>query len=443
MLSAPSRPNCEVKVTATARDMDSRDHRNRWRVAITGMGVKAPAGLDLKSFQDTILSGTSTASPITKFETSSLPVSFACQVLGFDPLKYASPKTARRMDRVAHLGFAAAMDAMQDVGQLRASPDRSGVIFGTGTGGHKTLADQAVICMTVGPGRVSPLVTPMLMPNATSAWIAMELGWTGPNLAIGSACASGTNAIGEGTRLIRDGDCDVVLAGGAEHSVNIIAMAAFSRTGALSTRNGDPRRASRPFDLRRDGYVMGEGAAFFVLERLDLALRRGARIYGLVLGYGLNCDAHHLTAPMPQGDRAAECINKALTDSGCGPEDIGHINAHGTSTKLNDSMEAKAIRTSFPDGPPPVTAPKGVLGHMMGGAGAAEAVSAILSASSGQVPPTANYEFPDPECELDIVCGKPREIPRKPVLTNSFGFGGHNACLVLAPYPVSGSFESG
>jgi 3-oxoacyl-[acyl-carrier-protein] synthase II len=428
-------------VTATARDLDTRDHRNRWRAAITGMGVKAPAGLDLKSFQDSILSGNSMASPITTFDTSSLPVNFACQVTGFDPLEYASEKTVRRMDRVAHLGFAAAMDAVEDAGQLRAVPGRSGVIFGTGTGGHKTLADQAVVCMTAGPRRVSPLVTPMLMPNATGAWIAMELGWTGPNLAIGSACASGTNAIGEGTRLIRDGDCDVVLAGGAEHSVNIIAMAAFSRTGALSTRNDDPRHASRPFDVHRDGYVMGEGAAFVVLERLDLALSRGARIYGLVLGYGLNCDAHHLTAPMPHGDRAAECISKAIADSGCGPQDIGHINAHGTSTKLNDSMEAKAIITAFPGGPPPVTAPKGVLGHMMGGAGAAEAVSAILSAASGQVPPTANYELPDPECGLDIVHGKPREIPRKPVLSNSFGFGGHNACLVLAPcpMPVSGT----
>jgi 3-oxoacyl-[acyl-carrier-protein] synthase II len=419
-----------------AHDQNARDHAGRWRVAITGMGVKAPAGLDLKTFQDTMLSGISMASPITKFETSALPVTFACQVTDFDPLAYTTAKTARRMDRVAQLGFAAAMDAIADAGPLRPAPDRSGVIFGTGTGGHKSLADQAVICMTAGPDRVSPLVTPMLMPNATSAWIAMELGWTGPNLAIGSACASGTNAIGEGARLIRGGDCDIVLAGGAEHSVNIIAMAAFSRTGALSARNDDPRHASRPFDARRDGYVMAEGAAFVILERLDLALRRGARIHGLVLGYGLNCDAHHLTAPQPKGERAAECINKALADAGCAPRDIGHVNAHGTSTRLNDSMETKALCASFPDGPPPVTGPKGVLGHMMGGSGAAEAVSAVLSASSGLVPPTANYEFRDPECDLDVVYGKPRKISRKPVLSNSFGFGGHNACLVLAPYPI-------
>lgn len=417
-------------------NLDVRDHKNRWHVAITGMGVKAPAGQDLKSFQDTMLSGMSTASPITRFDTSRLPVTFACQVTDFDPLGYMSVKIARRMDRVAQLGFTAAMDAIADAGQLRAAADRSGVIFGTGTGGHKTLAEQAAICITKGPDRVSPVVTPMLMPNATSAWIAMELGWTGPNLAIGSACASGANAIGEGARLVRDGDCDVVLAGGAEYSVNIFAMAAFSKTGALSTRNYDPRHASRPFDSGRDGYVMSEGAAFVILERLDLALRRGARIYGLVLGYGLNCDAHHLTAPQPKGERAAACINKALTDSGCAPHDIGHINAHGTSTKLNDSMEAKAIHLSFPDGPPPVTAPKGVLGHMMGAAGAAEAVSAVLSAASGLVPPTANYQFPDSECRLDVVCEKPRGIPRKPVLSNSFGFGGHNACLVLAPYPL-------
>jgi 3-oxoacyl-[acyl-carrier-protein] synthase II len=397
------------------------------------MGLQTPAGSDLKSFYHAMMAGQSAATPITTFDASALPVKFACQVKDFDPQAYVSAKTARRMDRVAQLGFAAAMDAVTDAGELGAAADRCGVIFGTGTGGHKTVVDQAVILLKSGPDRVNPLATPMMMPNATSAWIAIELGWTGPNLAVGSACASGTNAIGEGARLVRDGRCDVVLAGGAEFSVNLMAMAAFSRTGALSIRNTDPAGASRPFDARRDGYVMGEGAAFLVLERLDRAVRRGARVYGLVTGYGLNCDAHHLTAPLGDGQRAAECIRLALADAGLGHRDIGHINAHGTSTKLNDAMESKAIRITFGADCPPVTGPKGVLGHMMGAAGAAEAVSAMLSARAGLVPPTANHEAQEPDCPIDIVSGEPRQIGLRPVLSNSFGFGGHNACLVLSP----------
>lgn len=411
----------------------ARDHKGRVQVAITGMGLKTPAGSNLKVFYEAIVAGRSMAAPITSFDASSLPVKFACEVKDFDPNEYANPKTVRRMERVAQLGFAAAMDAAEDAGDLSVDPDRCGVIFGTGTGGHKIVAEQAIILSQEGPRRVNPLVTPMMMPNATNAWIAIELGWTGPNLAIGSACASGTNAIGEGARLIRGGDCDVVLAGGAEFSVNVMAMTAFSRTGALSTRNEDPARASRPFDSQRDGYVMGEGAAFVVLERLDRAVSRGAHVYGMVSGYGLNCDAHHLTAPLGTGERAADCIRLALADAGLEPHDIGHVNAHGTATKINDSMESKAIQRVFGSDCPPVTGSKGVLGHMMGAAGAAEAVCAILSANSGLVPPTANHENQDSGELLDIVTETPRIIARRPVLSNSFGFGGHNACLVLTP----------
>jgi 3-oxoacyl-[acyl-carrier-protein] synthase II len=415
-------------------DSSPRDHLGRWRVVITGMGVKTPAGSDLKTYYDTLLAAKSVAGPITRFDPVDLPVKFACEVRDFDPLDYVSIKTMRRMDRVAQLGFAAAMDAMVDAGSPSGEVDRCGVVFGTGTGGAQTLGEQAIICGQQGADRVSPLLVPMLMVNATNAYVAMSLGWTGPNYAVGSACASGTSAVGEAARLIRGGDCDMVLAGGAENGVNIFAMAGFARTGAMSCRNDDPSRASRPFDSERDGYVMGEGGAFLLLERLDLALARDARIYGEILGYAINADAYHLTAPRPDGVRAAECIRKAVGDAGLRPDEIGHVNAHGTSTSLNDAMESRALNLAFAAAPPPVTGSKGVFGHMMGAAGAAEAVIAVLSAAKGVVPPTANHERTDPALAVDVVSGTPREIGRKPVLSNSFGFGGHNACLVLAPF---------
>jgi 3-oxoacyl-[acyl-carrier-protein] synthase II len=415
-------------------DAAMRDHQGRWRVAITGMGVKTPAGCDLKTLYETVLNATPVTAPITNFDASVLPVRIACEVRDFAPQAYLDAKTARRMDRVSQLGFAAAMDAVADAGTPRGEPYRRAVVFGTGTGGAPTMGDQAIVCERDGADRVSPLMVPMLMPNATPAFIAMELGWTGPNYAVGSACASGTAAVGEAARLIRYGECDAVLAGGGENSVNVYAMACFCRSGALSTRNDDPASASRPFDADRDGYVMGEGAVFLVLERLDLALARGARIYGEVVGYGLNSDAHHLTAPRPDGSGAAACMRTAIRDAGLAPEDIGHVNAHGTGTGLNDAMEARALATVFPAGPPPVTSAKGVFGHLMGAAGAAEAVLATLSAANGVVPPTANHERTDEDVDLDVVVGTPRQIGRMPVLSNSFGFGGHNACLVLSPF---------
>lgn len=411
----------------------ARDERGRWRVAVTGLGVKTPAGCDVKTMWDTMLGGRSVTGPVTNFDPGSLPVRIATEVRDFEPLAYLSAKTIRRMDKITQMGFAAAMDAVTDAGGVGTDVDRYGIVFGTGTGGIETLGDQAIISATGGTHLVSPLLVPMMMPNATNAFVSIELGWTGPSFAVASACASGTTAIGEAAKLIRYGDCDAVLAGGGEHSVNIYAMSGFIRTGALSGRNDDPARASRPFDLNRDGYVMGEGAAFLVLERMDLALARNAHVYAEVVGYGMTSDAHHLTAPRPDGQRAAACIRRALADAGLPPEAIGQVNAHGTSTHLNDAMEARAIRQVFGADGPPVTGSKGVFGHLMGAAGAAESVVSVLSAERGVVPPTANYEDPDPECDLDVVAGAPRPVGRRPVLSNSFGFGGHNACLVFAP----------
>jgi 3-oxoacyl-[acyl-carrier-protein] synthase II len=414
--------------------MDVRDSKGRWRVAITGMGVKTPAGNDLTSFWSTMSSGRSVAGPITRFDASELPVQIACEVKDFDPLDYTDRKSCRHMDRVSQLGFAAAMDAIADAGAIQRDPARSAVIFGTGTGGVSTFAEQTRVMIERGPQRVSPYLVPMLMPNATGALIAIELGWTGPVFSVGSACASSASALGEGLRLVQHGYCDAVLAGGGEAGVSPWAIAAFARVAALSTRNHEPSLASRPFDATRDGYVMGEGASFVVLERLDQALERGARIYAVLQGYGINCDAYHITAPTPDGSGAAACILQALSDAEVSVRDVGHVNAHGTSTVLNDAMEANALRKVFGDRPPPVTAPKSVFGHLMGGAGAAEAVATVHSIVDGVIPPTANYERPDPECPLDVVVGEARKIGPAPVISNSFGFGGHNAVLVFAPH---------
>jgi len=270
-----------------------------------------------------------------------------------------------------------------------------------------------------------------MMPNATAGVISMRFGFTGPALCIATACAAGTNAIGEGMRLIRDGSADVVLAGGAEFPITPITLAAFARMGALSSRNDDPKRASRPFDINRDGFVIAEGAAFMVLESLERAQARGAQVYGEVAGYGRNADAYHITAPSPGGTGAAACMQQAIDDAGLQPAEIGHVNAHGTSTDLNDAAEAEAIRKVFGDESPPVTSSKGVFGHMIAGAGAAEAVVALLSLRDGVVPPTANFEQPGEDIALDIVAGEARQVGSRPVLSNSFGFGGHNATLVL------------
>ncbi len=405
----------------------------RPRVAVTGLGIWSPAGGGVDVFWSTVLDGRSCAAPIQRFDPSGLPVRFACEVKDFNAASYMGHKEARRVDRVTQLGFAAAVDAMADAGDPGVDPARCGVVVGTGIGGLETLEEQEKILIGRGADRVSPFFVPMMMPNATAAMVGMQFGWTGPNSCVATACAAGTHAIGDGTRLIREGSCDVVLAGGAEAVVVPVAIAAFARMGALSGRGDDPTHASRPFDADRDGFVIGEGAAFLVLERWDHAEGRGAHIYGEVLGYGRNSDAFHVTAPSPGGAGAAACMQLALGDAGLEPGDIGHINAHGTSTPLNDAAEAEAIAKVFGHPGPPVTSTKGVTGHLVGAAGAAEAVASFLALRDGVVPPTANHEHTDPEVTLDVVAGEPRQVPAGPVLSNSFGFGGHNATLVLGP----------
>ncbi len=403
------------------------------RVAVTGMAVACPAGLTVDEALDRVMAGESAAAPIEAFDASPLPVRFACEVRGVDFEAHVGPKEVRRIDRAGLLGLAAADDALADAGPLEVDPARVAVMAGTGVGGLTTLEAQIAVHLERGPSRVSPFLVPMMMVNATAGLISMKHGFTGVSLCVATACASGANAIGEGLRMIRDGSSDVVVAGGTEASITPTSMAAFARMGALSDRNEDPARASRPFDIERDGFVMGEGAGFMVLERWDRAEARGARIYGELAGYGRTSDAHHITAPAPGGAGAVTCMEQALADARLAPADIGHINAHGTSTPLNDAAEAEAIAKVFGAEGPPVTSTKGVTGHLVGAAGAVEAVLGLAGAARGLVPPTANLERPDPGMAVDVVSGEARAVAPAPVVSNSFGFGGHNATLVLVP----------
>ena len=409
------------------------DYRGRPRVVVTGIGVKTPAGLDVTTMWETIRAGRGTAARIERFDPSNLPVQFAGEVRDFDPVPYLGPKEARHSDRFTHLGFAAAADALGDAGELAADPSRCAVIAATGVGGLETMEINERTFLERGASRVSPFFVPMMMANATAGTISINFGWTGPNLCISTACAAGAHAVGEGARMVRDGSADVVMAGGTEAGVTPLTISAFARAGALSGRNDDPARASRPFDADRDGFVMAEGAAFLVLESAERALARGARVYGEVAGYGRNADAYHITAPSPGGAGAAACMQLALDDAGIDSGAIGHVNAHGTSTPLNDATEAEAIRKVFGNDPPPVTSTKGVTGHLIGAAGALEAAIALLSLRDGIVPPTANLDQLGDDIELDVVAGDVRAIGSRPVLSNSFGFGGHNATLILAP----------
>jgi 3-oxoacyl-[acyl-carrier-protein] synthase II len=412
---------------------EARDARGRIRVAITGLGVKTPAGSDLDTFWSRLCSGRSTAATIERYDPSPMPVRIGCEVRDFDPTAYVGPKEARRMDRVTQLGVAATADALADAGDPGADPARCAVIIGTGIGGLITLEEQISVYAEKGAGRVSPFLVPMMMTNATAGTVAMQLGWTGPNLCISTACAASAHAIGEAARLIRDETSDVVMTGGSESCMTPVAISAFARMTALSGRNDDPERASRPFDAARDGFVMGEGAAALVVERWDRAVARGAHIYGEIVGYGRNADAYHITAPSPGGEGAAACMQLALDDAGLSPADLSHVNAHGTSTPLNDAAEAEAIRKVFGEAAPPVTSTKGVTGHLVGAAGATEAVACLLALRNRAVPPTANLEHIGDEIQLDIVSGEPRAITPAPALSNSFGFGGHNASLIFAP----------
>lgn len=383
------------------------------RVAITGLGVVACCGIGADSFWDGLLR------PQAPGER---------RVRDFDPTAWFGPKEVRRVDRFTQFSVAAADLALQDAGDIGADPDRSGVIFATGIGGLESLEAQIAVFLEKGPRRVSPFLIPMLMPNAGAATISMRAGWHGPCETITTACAAGTHALAAAARLVASGRCDVAVGGGSEAAMTPVGVAAFTNMTALSSEG-----VSRPFDARRDGFVVAEGAGALVLEELDHARRRGARVYGEVLGAGSTADAHHMTAPAPGGNGAAACMELALADAGISPGDVGHINAHGTSTPLNDLAEAQAITKVFGTPGPPVTSTKGVTGHALGGAGGIEAVAVALAIDRRLIPPTAGYETADPEIHLDVVHGEARPWNPGPTLSNSFGFGGHNGCLVIGP----------
>jgi 3-oxoacyl-[acyl-carrier-protein] synthase II len=388
------------------------------RVAITGYGVVAPCGIGKQNFWKGLL-GPGTSGSVT------------VEVSEWDPAPYFDgPKEVRRADRCEQYALAAAKEAIEQSGSLPYDPTRIGTIFGTGIGGLRTLEEQVVVRVEKGERRVSPFLVPMMMSNASGAAISMRYGFQGPAETICTACAAATHALGYAARLIAWGRCDAVVSGGAESAATVTAVAGFANMTALSTT-----KVSKPFDATRDGFVFGEGSAVFVLERLDLAVARGAKIYGEILGTGSNADAHHITAPSPGGVGAIACMKLALDDAGLTPDQIKQVNAHGTSTPLNDSAEAQAVANVFGASKPPMTSIKGVTGHPLGAAGALEAAAVLLSFEHKLIPPTANTTVVDPEMkDVDIVIGSARPWEPGPTISNNFGFGGHNGSIILAPY---------
>jgi 3-oxoacyl-[acyl-carrier-protein] synthase II len=408
------------------------------RVVITGMGAITPMGNDVETFWRNVVAGRSGVGPITLFDASAMKTRIAAEVKGFDPEAWFGRKEARRMDRYAQFALAATQQALQDARLDPAHVDRErvGVILGTGIGGIGALVQGVETLMTRGPDRISPFMVPMMLADTAPGLIAIAYGFRGPNMAVVTACASGTNAIGEAMHLIRRGDADVVIAGGAEAAILPVAVAAFNVMGTISTRNQEPERASRPFDRTRDGFVMGEGAGILILERLEHARARGARIYAEVVGYGTSADAYHITAPLENGEGAALAMRRALADASLSPREIDYINAHGTGTPLNDKSETQAIKAVFGEAAydVPISSTKSMIGHLLGAAGAVEAIVCIRAITDGVIPPTINYEHPDPECDLDYVPNVARRRPVRTAMSNSFGFGGHNACVIFRRY---------
>ncbi len=407
------------------------------RVAITGIGVLSPVGSDLDSFWGSLVEGRSGIRRIEGID----PTAFACQiggeVQGFDPKPfYNNPKDARRTDRYGQLAMAAAKMAYSDsgIGDSGYDPYRFGCMVGSGIGGLTTLETQHQIYLDRGPDRVSPFIIPMMIPNIASGLISMEYGLCGPNMSIVTACATANNNIGEAWRMIKFGDADIFLAGGAEASMSAMGLAGFASMRALSTRNDEPERASRPFDRDRDGFVMGEGAGVVVIEELEHARARGAEIYCELAGYGVSADAHHMTSPHPDGQGASHCMDMAMGHAGVDATDVDYINAHGTSTGLGDVCETKAIKRSFGDYAKDgllVSSTKSMTGHLLGAAGGIELAACVKAIQTGVVPPTINLDNPDPECDLDYVAHQAREAKVDVAVSNSFGFGGHNATLVV------------
>jgi 3-oxoacyl-[acyl-carrier-protein] synthase II len=402
---------------------------------VTGLGALTPLGNDVASTWQALVDGRSGAGEITQFDSSDYAVHFACEVKGFDPTEYIERKQARRMDRFAHLIVAAARQAEVDAGlEIASEADRVGAAVATGIGGLKAFQDCYDELLERGPDRVNPFSIPEIIPNMGAAWVSMQLGTKGPLSSQCTACAASNMALGDGLDSIRLGRADVMLCGGTEAPITEVGIAGFSAMRALSRRNDAPEKGSRPFDAGRDGFVMGEAGAVVVLEELEHAQRRGAKIYAELLGYGLSSDAQHITEPDPSGENPARAMTMALRDAGVDPGEVDYINAHGTSTPLGDSAETRVIKLALGEENArntPVSSTKGATGHCLGAAGAVEATFSILAVHNGVLPPTINYEDPDPECDLDYIPNESREADVRVALSNSFGFGGHNATIVF------------
>jgi 3-oxoacyl-[acyl-carrier-protein] synthase II len=402
------------------------------RVVVTGIGPVTPVGIGLEPFWAGLTAGKSGISRIQNFDPAGLPVQIAGEIHDFDPSQWLGPKEVRRTDRVVHCAVAAAKMAWQDAGEPSVEPSRTAVVFSTGVGGLASFVKQLDVLREKGPDRVSPFLVPQMMPNAAAGHVAMAFGFTGPNECITTACAAGAHGVGEAFRMVRDGLADVAVGGGTEAAILPITVAGFAQAQALS-RNPDPERASRPFDKHRDGFVLSEGACALVLETEERAEARGARIYAEFAGFGQSADAHHITAPHPEGLGAIQAMEACLADASEAPESVDYINAHGTSTQLNDAAETRAIKKVLGDHAyrVPVSSTKSMTGHMVGAAGAVEAAVAALVIDRGVIPPTVNYETPDEECDLDYVPNKAREADVRLAISNAFGFGGHNAVVAL------------
>nr|WP_008314539.1 beta-ketoacyl-ACP synthase II [Leptolyngbya sp. PCC 6406] len=408
------------------------------RVVVTGLGAVTPLGNDLESYWQGLLAGRSGIGPITQFDASNHAARIAGEVKGFDPLQYLDRKDVKRMDRFAQFAVAASRQALEDA-QLQITDlnaEQVGVMIGTGVGGLRVMEEQQEIYLNRGPSRCSPFMVPMMIANMAAGLTAIHTGAKGPNSCPVTACAAGSNAIGDAFRLVQQGYAQAMICGGTEAAVTPLAVAGFASARALSTRNDDPTAASRPFDRDRDGFVIGEGCGVLILESLEHALSRGARIYGEIVGYGMTCDAYHMTAPVPGGAGAARCIQLALKDAGITPEQVSYINAHGTSTPVNDPTETNAIKTALGAvaHQVAVSSTKSMTGHLLGGSGGIEGVATTLAVARDRIPPTINLANPDEACDLDYVPNQSRQQTVEVALSNSFGFGGHNVTLVFRKY---------
>ena len=405
------------------------------RVVVTGMGVIASLGHNVNDFWANILAGKCGIDRVSLFDAKDYNCQIGAEVRGWDATQHMDPKEVRRNDRYTHFGFCAAKQAIADakLDMTKEDADRVGVIIGSGIGGMLTIENQHKVLMERGPRKVSPFMIPALISNMCGGLVAIELGARGPNFGVVSACSTATHAIGESLRMIRTGEADVMVCGGAEAAITPLAYAGFCSMKAMSTCNDAPQKSSRPFDLNRDGFIMGEGSAILVIESLEHALARGAHIYAELAGYAATCDAYHITSPDPDGKGLSLSMTRALSDARLRPEDIDYINAHGTSTPYNDKFETLAIKKVFGDHARKVniSSTKSMTGHLLGAAGSIEAVISIKTIESGQVPPTINYETPDPDCDLDYTPNVKRSATVNTVLTDNLGFGGHNASLVF------------